>query len=121
MPTELCARFCTGNSSACTAESSPLFLIPAVFSLTLRVVRRSVTLRNERHNDLRIPAGSQRSGLQKRFIEANAAGIDVFPRLHVVQRVADERQSLEKRVGEAILRLGTHFRLEKLATHRRIH
>ena len=32
VPTELCARFCTGSSSACTAESSLLRLISPRFS-----------------------------------------------------------------------------------------
>ena len=90
-------------------------------SATLRIIGRTVTLRHERHDDLRIPAGSQRSGFQKRLPEADAAGIDVFARLDVVQRVADEGQSLEERVAEQILRLGTHLRLEELAPHARIH
>ena len=90
-------------------------------SPTLRIIGRTVALREERHDDLRIPAGSQRAGLEQRLAEANAARIDVSAGLDVVQRVAHERQSLEERVAEQILRLRTHLRLEKLASHRRIH
>ena len=90
-------------------------------SSTLRIIGRAVALRDERHDDLGIPAGSQRAGFEQRLIEANAARIDVFARLHVVQRVANERQSLKERVAEQILRLRTHLRLEKLAFHIRIH
>ena len=79
------------------ADRNALFYaLYVALSHTLGVVRRSVTLRQERHHNLRIPAGTQSAAFKQGLAELHTARVHVPTRLHVVQRVAHGRERLHE-------------------------
>mmetsp|Transcript_8017 Transcript_8017/g.22777 ORF Transcript_8017/g.22777 Transcript_8017/m.22777 type:complete len:350 (-) Transcript_8017:831-1880(-) len=85
-----------------------------------RVQRRPVRLSHMRDHHLRVALGAECSALQQRLPVQDTPAVDVEPRLHVVEGVADARETLPEPLVEQVLRLSTHPMLIGLDPHLRV-
>ena len=64
-----------------------------------------VRARHMRHDDVDVGAGTHRARLQERLLIKDAQGVDVQPRLHVIEGVAHEVEAVPKGFVKDVLRL----------------